>query len=203
MFTSRPCSHHPWRTSFLGRLRGLSYGAGHVCSWGRRPCNANPPPQLRKVPCLPVQSENNKELSVAAASGVQCTHQNMSKSHSLLLPPTHLSMRDSPALTRFFFFFSIWPPFQPMKDTYDCRRQCNIRPPRTGDRGLWKVKTEDSLNVTKEPKNVVKVGFMEGKKNDSRWCYVIPCDHVITVKKYNPGRKRTGNVGAKCKIKQL
>ena len=110
----------------------------------------------------------------------------------------------TPLLSRaFFFFFSILPPFQPMKDTYDCRRQCNIRPPRTGDRGLWKVKTEDSLNVTKEPKNVVKVGFMEGKKNDSRWCYVIPCDHVITVKKYNPGRKRTGNVGAKCKIKQL
>ena len=115
MFTSRPCSHHPWRTSFLGRLRGLSYGAGHVCSWGRRPCNANPPPQLRKVPCLPVQSENNKELSVAAASGVQCTHQNMSKSHSLLLPPTHLSMRDSPALTRFFFFFLFDPLFNPWK----------------------------------------------------------------------------------------
>ncbi|KAI9542343.1 hypothetical protein NQZ68_020690 [Dissostichus eleginoides] len=68
---------------FLGRLRGLSYGAGHVCSWGWRPCNANPPPQLRKVPCLPVQKENNKELSVAAASGVQCTHQNMSKTAAI------------------------------------------------------------------------------------------------------------------------
>lgn len=87
---------------FLGRLRGLSYGAGHVCSWGWRPCNANPSPQLRKVPCLPVQNENNKELSVAAASGVQCTHQNMSKSHSLLLPPTHLSMHDSPSRSCFF-----------------------------------------------------------------------------------------------------
>lgn len=86
---------------FLGRLLGLSYGAGHVCSWGWRPCNANPPPQLRKVPCLPVQNENNKELSVAAASGVQCTHQNVSKSHSLLLPPTHLSMHDSPSLSCF------------------------------------------------------------------------------------------------------
>lgn len=118
MFTSRPCSHHPLRTSFLGRLRGLSYGTGHVCSWGWRPRNANPPPLLRKVPCLPVQSENNKELSVAAASGVQCTHQNMSKSHSLLLPPTHLSMRDSPVLTRFFFFFFFFlfdPLFNPWK----------------------------------------------------------------------------------------
>lgn len=81
---------------FLGHHWGLSYNAGHVCSWRWRPCNANPPPQLRKVPGLPVQSENNKGLSVAAASGVQCTHQNMSKSHSLLLTPTHLSMHDSP-----------------------------------------------------------------------------------------------------------
>lgn len=85
---------------FLGRLRGLSYGAGHVCSWGWRPRNANPPPQLRKVPCLPVQNENNKEPSVAAASGVQCTHQNMSKRHRLL-PPTHLPMHDSPSLPCF------------------------------------------------------------------------------------------------------
>lgn len=45
-------------------------------------------------------------------------------------------------------------------------------------------------------------GFCGGKKNESRWCYIIPCDHVITVKKYNPERKRTGNVEAKCKIKQ-
>lgn len=87
---------------FLGCLWGLSYGAGHVCSRGWRPCNANPTPQLRKVPCLPVQNENNKELSVAAASGVQCTHQNMSKSHSLLLPPTLLSMHDSPPHSCFF-----------------------------------------------------------------------------------------------------
>lgn len=87
---------------FLGHLWGLSYGAGHVCRRGWRPCNANPPPQLRKVPCLPVQNENNKELSVAAASGVQCTHQNMSKSHSLLLPPTPLSMLDSPPHSCFF-----------------------------------------------------------------------------------------------------
>ena len=86
---------------FLGHLAVLSYSAGHVCSWGWRPCNANPPPQLRKVPCLPVQNENNKELSVAAASRVQCTHQNMSKSHSLLLPPTHLSMHDSFSLPCF------------------------------------------------------------------------------------------------------
>lgn len=87
-------THH-----FLGHLLGLSYSSGHVCSWGWRPCNDNPPPQLRKVPCLPVQNENNKELSVAAASGVQCTHQNMSKSHSLLLLPTHLFMHDCPFLS--------------------------------------------------------------------------------------------------------
>lgn len=84
-----------------GHHAGLSCSAGHVCSWRWRPCNANPPPRLRKVPCLPVQNENNKELSVAAASRVQCTHQNMSKSHSLLLLPTHLSMRDSPSLSCF------------------------------------------------------------------------------------------------------
>lgn len=97
-----PRPHHPSRTSLWADFRGLSFVADHVCSWGWRPCNANPPPQLRKVPCLPVQNENNKELSVAAASGVQRTHQNMSKSHSLLLPLTHLSMHDSPSLTLFF-----------------------------------------------------------------------------------------------------
>lgn len=56
-------------------------------------------PGSRKVPSLPAQNENNKEPSVAAASGVQCTHQNMSKSHSLLLPPTRLSMHDCPTLS--------------------------------------------------------------------------------------------------------
>ena len=92
---------------FLGHLRGLSYGAGHVCSWGWRPRNANPPPQLRKVPCLPVQNENNKEPSVAAASGVQCTHQNMSKSH-FLLPSIHAWLLSSPVLSLYDPLFNLW-----------------------------------------------------------------------------------------------
>ncbi|KAK2879606.1 hypothetical protein Q8A73_023418 [Channa argus] len=75
--------HSSFTYHFLGHLWGLSYDASHVCSWGWRPCNANPPPQLRKVPSLPVQNENNKELSVAAASRVQCTHQNMSKTAAI------------------------------------------------------------------------------------------------------------------------
>lgn len=97
------CSLHPSCTSFFWGVHhaGLSCSAGHVCSWRWRPCNANPPPRLRKVPCLPVQNQNNKELSVAAASRVQRTQQNMSKSHSLLLLPTHPSMRDSPSLSCF------------------------------------------------------------------------------------------------------
>lgn len=64
----------------LGHLWGLSCVADHVRSWGWRPRNANPPRRLRKVPFLPAQKENNKELSVAAACGAQRTHQNTSKS---------------------------------------------------------------------------------------------------------------------------
>lgn len=79
---------------FLGHFAGFSYSMYHGCSWEWRPCDVNPPPKPRKVPCLHVPNENNKGLSVAAASGVQRTHQNMYKSHSLLLPPTHLSMHD-------------------------------------------------------------------------------------------------------------
>lgn len=70
-----------------------------------RPCDVNPPPKLRKVPCLHVLNENNKELSVVAASGVQRTHQNLYKSHSLLLPPTHLSMHDFPSFASFPLHF--------------------------------------------------------------------------------------------------
>lgn len=49
-----------------------------------------------KYPASLRRTKNNKEPSVAAASGVLRTHQNMSKSHSLLLPLNHLSMPDSP-----------------------------------------------------------------------------------------------------------
>lgn len=90
----------------LGHLWGLSCVADHVRSWGWRPRSANPPPRLRKVPFLPAQNENNKEPSVAAASGAQRTHQNTSKSRSLPLARslarspalTHPSMRDSSSL---------------------------------------------------------------------------------------------------------
>lgn len=61
VLVSRPASHHPSRASLSGGLRGLSCVAGHVCSWRWRPCYANPPLRLRKVPFLPVQKENNKE----------------------------------------------------------------------------------------------------------------------------------------------
>lgn len=95
------CYLHPLRTSFWAIFRGFP-AVLVMCAAGRwRLCNANLPPQLRKVPCVPLQNENNKELSVAAASGVQCTHQNMSKSHSLLLPPAQLPMHDSPSLSCF------------------------------------------------------------------------------------------------------
>lgn len=101
----------------LGHLRGLSCVADHVRSWGWRPCNANPPPRLRKVPFLPAQNENNKEPSVAAASGAQRTHQNMSKSHSLLLALTHPSMRDSSSLKR-TILQHLRPFFEPTEDTH-------------------------------------------------------------------------------------
>lgn len=105
---SRPASHHPSHASLSGRLQGLSCVAGHVCSWRWRPCYANPPLRLRKVPFLPAQKENNKEPSVAAACGVQRSHQNGSKSHSVTLPLIHLSVHDS---------FSIPDPhFSPKKD---------------------------------------------------------------------------------------
>lgn len=73
-----PRSLHPSHLS-LGYLQGFSYGAGHVCSWRRRPSGVNPPPSPRKVPGFSLHSRNNKEPSVAAACGVQCTHQNMSR----------------------------------------------------------------------------------------------------------------------------
>lgn len=92
---SRPASHHPSRASLSGCLQGLSCVAGHVCSWRWRPCYANPPLRLRKVPFLPAQKENNKEPSVAAACGVQRSHQNTSKSHSVMLPLIHLFVQDS------------------------------------------------------------------------------------------------------------
>lgn len=66
---SRPTSHQPSRASLSGGLQGLSCVAGHVCSWRWRPRYANPPLRLRKVPFLPAQKGNNKEASVAAASG--------------------------------------------------------------------------------------------------------------------------------------
>lgn len=61
VLVSRPASHHPSRASLSGGLQGLSCIAGHVCSWRWRPCYANPPLRLRKVPFLPAQKENNKE----------------------------------------------------------------------------------------------------------------------------------------------
>lgn len=105
---SRPASHHPSHASLSGRLRGLSCVAGHVCSWRWRPCYANPPLRLRKVPFLPAQKENNKEPSVAAACGVQRSHQNGSKSHSVTLPLIHLSVHDSLSIPD--------PHFSPKKD---------------------------------------------------------------------------------------
>lgn len=87
------CSLLRSHTCFLGHLQGFSYHAGHVCSWRWRPCNANPPPRLRKVPCLPVQKENNKELSVAAApaSRPRCT----SRTRPRVTACSHLSTHDS------------------------------------------------------------------------------------------------------------
>lgn len=105
---SHPASHQPSRASLSGRLQGLSCVAGHVCSWRWRPCYANPPLRLRKVPFLPAQEENNKEPSVAAACGVRRSHQNTSKSHSVVLPLIHLSVQDS--------FFIPHPYFLPKKD---------------------------------------------------------------------------------------
>lgn len=88
----------------LGHLWGLSCVADHVRSWGWRPRNANPPPRLRKVPFLPAQNENNKEPSVAAASGAQRTHQNTSKSRSLplarSLSPIHPCVTPLPSNTQ-------------------------------------------------------------------------------------------------------
>lgn len=58
--------------------------------------------QLRKVPFLPAQKENNKEPSVAAACGAQRTHQNTSKRRSSppvpSQPAIHPSMHDSSPL---------------------------------------------------------------------------------------------------------
>lgn len=108
----------------LGHLWGLSCVADHVRSWGWRPRNANPPPRLRKVPFLPAQNENNKEPSVAAASGAQRTHQNTSKSRSLPLARslalTHPSMRDSSSL-KYTISEVCGPSFQPTEETHGFR----------------------------------------------------------------------------------
>lgn len=102
----------------LGHLWGLSCVADHVRSWGWRPRNANPPPRLRKVPFLPAQSENNKEPSVAAASGAQRTHQNTSKSRSLparSLSPIHPCVTPLPSNTQSPRFVD--PPFNQREET--------------------------------------------------------------------------------------
>ena len=95
-----PRSLHPLRTSFWAVFGGFPTVLVMCAAGDGGHATLILLPSSGKYPASLVQSENNKELSVAAASGVQCTHQNMSKSHSLL-PPTHLSMHDSPSLPCF------------------------------------------------------------------------------------------------------
>lgn len=100
---SRPASHHPSHASLSGHLQGLSCVAGHVCSWRWRPCYANPPLRLRKVPFLPAQKGKQQRAECGCSL------------RGSALPPEHVRESQCDASSypsiRAWLFFHTTPPF--------------------------------------------------------------------------------------------